>query len=181
MNDALQKYLQIKVSINGNELDTYSFDSSRVNIGRGSDCHVVLDNPGISRIHAIIEREGDNLQITDLDSGNGTFVNGNSVKKASLRSGDTVRVGKFTLVIRLSVLDSRTAEPSTPNASSVSPELEEQTVTLNAADRQKILQQAQSFQANKPKATKGFDKSTVALLFVAGTVFGLFVSWLIQG
>ena len=48
----------------------------RVLIGRSSDCSVILSNPMVSRHHAEIVREGGRTVIRDLDSMNGTFVNG---------------------------------------------------------------------------------------------------------
>ncbi len=189
MSDPHPQYLHVKVSINGNELNTYCFEDTNVNIGRGSDCQVVLDNPGISRVHAILQREGENVRVIDQESGNGTFVNGNTVGEAWVRSSDTLRIGKFTLSVRVSILKGDVEPPAEPEDDDLaSPvDVEDKTVSLSAGDRKKILQQAQSMRANaaKPAASSetatGFRGIPFALLFVGGTLFGLFVSWLFGG
>jgi pSer/pThr/pTyr-binding forkhead associated (FHA) protein len=48
----------------------------RLVIGRGSDCDLVLDEPEMSRRHAVIENSGDGIYLRDMGSANGTFVNG---------------------------------------------------------------------------------------------------------
>lgn len=182
MGEEYQKFLHVKVLINGNELNSYSFDEEQVNIGRGSDCLVVLDNPGISRVHATLQREGENIRIFDMESGNGTFVNGNAVDKAWVTSSDTIRIGKFTLNVRLSPLRVGAPEVQAENNVASRPDEASQTVALSADDRKKILQQAQALKANiKPasgRTNKGVNINPFVLVFVAGSVFGWFVSWL---
>lgn len=64
-------------------------DCRAVLVGRGSACDVrILGNPGISRIHARVERDGDGFRVTDLGSVNGTIVRG-----LELRDGESERVG----------------------------------------------------------------------------------------
>lgn len=66
-------------------------------IGRaGSD--VELDNPTVSRRHAVVERAGRGHEIRDLGSTNGTFVGGERVTRAALKRGAEIRVGPFKLV-----------------------------------------------------------------------------------
>ncbi len=60
-------------------------------IGRDDACDVVIDDHMISSRHASIEVTGDNVKVTDLDSTNGTFVNGRRITEAELKNGDEVR------------------------------------------------------------------------------------------
>jgi pSer/pThr/pTyr-binding forkhead associated (FHA) protein len=59
-------------------------------IGRGSDCDLVLDEPEMSRRHAMIENTGDVIFLRDLGSANGTFVNGVQVRNAVLHADDQI-------------------------------------------------------------------------------------------
>ena len=134
-------YLQIVVSINGNELHSYSFTESEILIGRSAECDVLLDNLGVSRTHAKILRQGNSLQIVDLNSGNGTFLNGKWVNGATVSAGDTVGIGKFSLTMKLSNERLPEAEvQSTAEADTVI----SSTVFLRPEETRKILQQSQS-------------------------------------
>jgi len=91
---------------------SYRDDSSGVNlgmlplagrgsviIGRDSRCQVPLDSPLVSRQHARIDPGPRGGQIlTDLQSKNGTFVNGKRVTRVALRAGDRIRIGPFRFV-----------------------------------------------------------------------------------
>ena len=63
---------------------------TRLTIGRGSECDLVLDEPEMSRRHAVIENAGDGVYLRDLGSSNGTFVNGVQVRDAVLHPGDQI-------------------------------------------------------------------------------------------
>lgn len=62
----------------------------RLTIGRGSECDLALDEPEMSRRHALIENNGDGIYLRDLGSSNGTFVNGVQVRDAVLHPGDQI-------------------------------------------------------------------------------------------
>jgi hypothetical protein len=62
-------------------------------LGRNADCTVTLADPRASRRHAEIQATADGFVVTDLDSMNGTLVNGVPVKEHVLRDGDQVAIG----------------------------------------------------------------------------------------
>jgi pSer/pThr/pTyr-binding forkhead associated (FHA) protein len=62
----------------------------KLTIGRSSDCDVVLDEPEMSKRHAMIEDSGDAILLRDLGSANGTFVNGVQVRNAILHPDDLI-------------------------------------------------------------------------------------------
>jgi Nif-specific regulatory protein len=68
-------------------------DEGENRIGRGLDCHVVLNDPLSSRVHAIIERREGSWFIHDAASRNGTFVNGQKADEAQLIDGCRVKIG----------------------------------------------------------------------------------------
>jgi predicted component of type VI protein secretion system len=61
-------------------------------IGRGETCDMPLKDPGVSRQHAKIVAEGEQYILLDMESRNGTFVNGSPTRKAALQEGDEVRI-----------------------------------------------------------------------------------------
>jgi FHA domain len=68
-------------------------------IGR-QDGDLVLEDPEVSRRHAVLRRSGDSVVVEDLDSTNGTFVNGEKIRGSiTLGPGDQVRVGQTQLEI----------------------------------------------------------------------------------
>ncbi|MFN7974298.1 MAG: FHA domain-containing protein [Acidobacteriota bacterium] len=67
-------------------------DRLRMTLGR-RDADVVLDDPDVSRLHAVIERNESGVVLTDLRSTNGTYVNDAKVAVAVLNHGDVIRLG----------------------------------------------------------------------------------------
>jgi putative nucleotidyltransferase with HDIG domain len=66
---------------------------SRVTIGRKSENGVPLLDPKASRTHARIRATGEGFLIEDLDSRNGTYINGNKIESILLKSGDKISIG----------------------------------------------------------------------------------------
>jgi CRP-like cAMP-binding protein len=69
----------------------------QVSIGRSPDNVIQMLDPSVSRRHAMVYSTGDRTVVEDLGSHNGTFVNGERVRKAFLSSGDILRVGNVLL------------------------------------------------------------------------------------
>jgi hypothetical protein len=78
---------------------THSITAAVV-IGRGAEADLRLTDTGVSRRHAELRPAGEGLEVHDLGSTNGTWVNGQRVQSASLRDGDRVTVGTTELVVR---------------------------------------------------------------------------------
>jgi hypothetical protein len=71
----------------------HQVDKRRVVIGRSRECDIQLGDPNISRRHAELRQEGTTYWIVDLDSTNGTMINGRRLKRAKLEDGDTITLG----------------------------------------------------------------------------------------
>jgi pSer/pThr/pTyr-binding forkhead associated (FHA) protein len=66
------------------------------------DADVALDDPAISSQHFQIEAFGREFFLRDLDSRNGTFLNGSQVRYSQVLPGDQITAGKTSLIFRLS-------------------------------------------------------------------------------
>jgi predicted component of type VI protein secretion system len=67
-------------------------------LGRAGDADLVVDRPLVSRRHCRLIAHADGaLEVEDLESTNGTFVNGRRVKRARLEAGDRLTVGRVDL------------------------------------------------------------------------------------
>jgi pSer/pThr/pTyr-binding forkhead associated (FHA) protein len=79
---------------------TFRMDSGSVRtIGRSTGAEFILDAPLVSRLHCQLSATDQTLQVKDLDSTNGTFVNGRRITFAKLLQGDRLRVGRVELRI----------------------------------------------------------------------------------
>lgn len=74
-----------------------NIESTPFMVGRGDSCDLVLDNPLVSRSHAVFETAGDGMSIRDLESHNGTFVNGQRIEATVLYNGDEIRIGNYQI------------------------------------------------------------------------------------
>jgi Mg-chelatase subunit ChlD len=72
--------------------------TGRTRLGALAENDVAIPSPSVSRVHAEIRSEGDHWVIVDLDSTNGTRVNGSPVTSAPLRGGDRIRIGEIEVV-----------------------------------------------------------------------------------
>lgn len=75
-------------------------DGEKISLGRGGDVDHRIDDDGLSRLHAIIYREGTRVWVVDQNSTNGTFVNDQPTAAAGtpLYSGDRLRIGNHTVL-----------------------------------------------------------------------------------
>jgi len=74
--------------------------TKQVLIGRLQNCDLLLDNPEVSRRHAIVRQFGEEYHLEDLGSRNGTYVNDQPVKRVALHDGDMIRISKYLLVFQ---------------------------------------------------------------------------------
>ena len=70
-------------------------------LGRSDESHVVIARPGVSRKHALIVAGIGSFSIKDLESQNGTFVNGQRITEQSLKDGDQIVIGDTKITFRM--------------------------------------------------------------------------------
>lgn len=81
----------------------FALRDNRVSIGRSQEADVTIDEPEVSRLHAVLFRQGGRLWITDPGSANGTTVNGGRVtgEPVEVGSGDMLSFGPITFALRV--------------------------------------------------------------------------------
>jgi len=77
----------------GTSDDRVPLAGSQVDVGRLEECGICLDDSNVSRRHAAFMRLEDGWAIEDLESTNGTCLNGQPVRRARLRDGDVIEIG----------------------------------------------------------------------------------------
>ena len=85
------------LSLDNRTLAEYNMNRERYTIGRLPDNDVRIDNPTVSGHHSLIINILNDSFLEDLNSTNGTYVNGKLIKKHALQHGDVITVGKHQL------------------------------------------------------------------------------------
>jgi len=83
------------------ETKEFQFASGPIVIGRAADSHVFLPDRTVSKKHATLFCDDGKWAVQDLDSANKTYLNGEAVHKAEVKTGDAIRITEFTLEVNL--------------------------------------------------------------------------------
>ncbi len=74
--------------------------TDEIRLGRQPENHIQLRDPKVSRFHAVIRRKGAQLYLEDLNSTNGTFLNGQPLaSRKRLEPGDTIKLGQTVIEV----------------------------------------------------------------------------------
>lgn len=85
------------VSIDGVVIKEVQLTKDRTTLGRRPYNDIVIDNLAVSGEHAVLQMTGNDVHLEDLNSTNGTYVNGKAARKQLLQNGDIVEVGKYKI------------------------------------------------------------------------------------
>jgi len=88
---------RLVLSLDGQVLAEYNMNKERYTIGRLPDNDIRIDNPAVSGHHALIINILNDSFLEDLNSTNGTYVNGKIIKKHAMQPGDVITVGHHAL------------------------------------------------------------------------------------
>lgn len=79
----------------------YTLDKPEHTVGRSLWADILINDLGVSRLHAIFVQDGDGWKIVDQVPSSGTFVNGERVFEKQLKHNDRIVLGKFSLLYRV--------------------------------------------------------------------------------
>lgn len=127
---------ELILSLKGRELSRHAL-GSQVRIGRDPASEILIDNMGVSRHHATIFQSGDTFVVRDEGSQNGVYVNGQRATECTLRDGDVVQLGKFSL--QLNVAGRGSMPPPGLEQRSLPPREMAQTMALAPNEVQKLI------------------------------------------
>ena len=94
--------IKLILKLKDTEMEEFNLEKGLINIGRSQENEVVIDNIAVSRKHAQIELKGTNYVLRDLNSSNGTFLNGVHIDANDhpLNEGDLIGIAKFQIQVR---------------------------------------------------------------------------------
>lgn len=88
---------KLVLTFNGAVLDQHFIDKESISVGRGSDCDIVIRDPVLSREHVRIVSIGEDHIAEDLQSKNGTLLNGKPLTRQILQNRDVLKLGTHLL------------------------------------------------------------------------------------
>lgn len=107
----------IQVMFNQQKISSHALEKEVYTIGRQEGCDIHIDNLGVSRVHARLLKAEQGYFVEDMNSSNGTFVNGQRVSRQALGPGDQITIGKFTLIYEIETAQTvQEAPPPSANA-----------------------------------------------------------------
>ena len=88
---------KLVVSLDGVVIKEVQITKDKTTLGRRPYNDIVIDNLAVSGEHAVLQMLGNDVFIEDLNSTNGTYINGKAIKKQMLAHNDTVEIGKYKI------------------------------------------------------------------------------------
>ncbi|HWJ06002.1 MAG TPA: FHA domain-containing protein [Steroidobacteraceae bacterium] len=88
---------RLVLHLDGQTLAEYNMSKERYTVGRLPDNDIRIDNPAVSGHHALVINILNDSFLEDLNSTNGTYVNGKIIKKHALQHGDVITIGHHAL------------------------------------------------------------------------------------
>jgi pSer/pThr/pTyr-binding forkhead associated (FHA) protein len=154
---------RLVLHLDGQVLAEYNMSKERYTVGRLPDNDIRIDNPAVSGHHALVINILNDSFLEDLNSTNGTYVNGKIIKKHALQHGDVITVGHHALRF----VDSETEEPADEF---------EKTMVISPRDAAAVIAEAQQKVAAKmqpaaaPAAANGHSAPATGGTFANGTL-----------
>ena len=93
--------LEITLELKDTILDTFKIDKDEITIGRNSANDITINNLAVSDRHARIVRDQSGYFVEDLNSTNGTFVNGRKINRIGIGGHQEITIGKHLLDVRV--------------------------------------------------------------------------------
>jgi len=135
---------------------TFSLTSNVTVIGRRQDSDLCVPLKSVSRRHCQLNVNTDTLKIRDLDSHNGTYLNGKRIDKATVKAGDYIKIGPLTFLIQIDGQPKEIVPPEQPSKKPATEEESDTTALPQGELEDKLLADEGSF-AELELDGSGFD------------------------
>jgi pSer/pThr/pTyr-binding forkhead associated (FHA) protein len=100
--DAEVKTMRLVLKQKDGEIRELQFAQGPIHIGRAADSQVLLPDRTVSKKHAVIVCDGDGKwTVQDLDSANKTYLNGEAIRAAEIKTGDAIQITDFTIEVNV--------------------------------------------------------------------------------
>jgi len=93
--------IELTLTFERRPINSFNLNKDVILIGRDPTCDIQIDNVGVSRHHARIEKHGDIYTLFDLGSSNGTFVRGQRITQHNLNNGDEITIWNFSVFFKI--------------------------------------------------------------------------------
>ena len=87
----------LAIQLGAGEKQIIVWDTLDISVGRNDNQDIVVDEPEVSREHALFRRRGEACEVEDLKSGLGTLVDGKAIEVHGLQHGNVIRIGTFEI------------------------------------------------------------------------------------
>ncbi|MBV1907657.1 MAG: FHA domain-containing protein [Pseudomonadales bacterium] len=127
---ALELSAFVQLCLNDKVLDEYEIRTTSISIGRGTECDIIIDNPGVSLFHAMLSFREGKLLVEDAASTNGVIADGVKITGVELKRGESVQIaGKYTLRL----IDAPTRVTTETDAKSTGNDVQNETVMVSTS------------------------------------------------
>jgi len=92
----------------------FSLSEGSTVLGRRHDCDLRIPLASVSRRHCQINLLHNSIKMRDLNSSNGTFVNGNSINETDIKAGDKIKIGPLNFILQVDGVPEEFSVPSKP-------------------------------------------------------------------
>ena len=146
---------KIILQFNGITLKEIPINKETISIGRERDNDIIIDNLAVSRQHARLVHKGNKFILEDLNSSNGTFLNEKKIDTCELNEGDTVLIGKHSLIF---------LKENEVGVMNVEPQPVDETYILDTKKHREILEKNLEHKTEEEKKVKEFKGKIYYLL-----------------
>lgn len=153
---------------------SYELKVEKTTVGRLEDNTFQIADPSVSSHHCEIHLQADGLLIKDLNSTNGSFINGDKITEAVLKPGQTLRLGQ----VELRIDDGRPAPAAPSPAAAPAPGKQRQDQTMVVQRGVSLDQLTEPRSSGFDTAGKGFTKKTNTVnrwFLIGGIALGLVI------
>jgi len=161
---------------------THDLQVEKTTVGRLEDNLFAIPEPSVSSHHCELIVQGDDVLVRDLNSTNGTFINGEKVTEAVLKPGQTLRLGQIEMRLekQAPAPGSIPPPPAAPDRSSTSPAKKpaDQTLAMKRGVSLEQLEHGGSRTGGFDTASKGFSKKddkASRVFWIAAGIFGFLI------